>query len=138
MPGLSVSTRKIMEVIADTVVPPEGPDSPGASDMGTVDRLIENMSRMKGIVGAIAALCWVWEFCPILSGKPARFSKLPFDERMGLLESWDSSRFMVKRYFVYLFKLVFMSAYYNDRDIWPYIGYEPGCLSEPPDRSSSD
>ena len=79
----------------------------------------------------------MWEFSPIWSGRWARFSSLSLEDRVRVLEGWENSRLSVRRMALFGLKALFMAAFYNNPEVWPHIGYQEGCLSEPPDAGAS-
>jgi hypothetical protein len=129
---LSPATRRVVSALADTIIPSEGPERPGALDLGLVDRLMEWLQGMAGTVAPLVAICWLWEFCPLWSGRLARFSRLSQEERTRIFEQWENSRLAAARWALFGLKAVFMAAFYNNPGVWPALGYEEGCLSEPP------
>ena len=129
---ISSSSRKVVETLAETIVPSEGPDRPGALDGDAVDRLLDWLGGIPGARDVFLDFCWFWEFSPVWSGRWARFSRLGLPERTKLLEQWQSSRMPLKRGALLLLKAVFLAAFYNDPKVWPHIGYQPGCLSPKP------
>src|SRR3972149_9652602 len=129
---LSPAARKVMEAIADTIIPSDGPDRPGALDMGLVDRLLDFLTIIPFGPTAMKLASWSWEFCPIWSGRFARFSRLSAEERERIFLSWETSRLMFRRGALLITKAVWMAPFYNNPAIWPYIGFKEGCLSEPP------
>lgn len=129
---LSRATRRVMEAIADTIIPSDGPPKPGALDMGLVERLLDFLSIIPLAPLAFKIACWSWEFCPIWSGRFARFSRLSLEERTRVLESWENSRFMFRRGALLITKSIWMASFYNNPELWPLLHYKEGCMSEPP------
>ncbi len=130
-PRLSPSSRKVLESVTEAIIPSEGPERPGASDVDLADRLIERLSEYGGAHRAFIAACWFWEFSPLLSGKMKRLSALPVDERTGILERWEHSRMGSRRWAIIMLKAPVLATFYNNPDIWPHIGYREGCLDPP-------
>ena len=124
--------RKVMEALADTIIPGGDEDRPGALDMDLVDRFLEFLSQFPPAPRLFAISCWMWEFSPLWSGRLARFSRLSLPERTKILESWEKSRLFVRRGALIIFKSIFLATFYNDQEVWPLLGYKEGCLSEPP------
>jgi len=135
--SLSGSSRKAAESLAEVLIPSE-PERPGALDRKLVDRLFEWIGAIRGAGTVVVLLCWFWEFSPLLSFRAARLSSLALSERTALLERWENSRLLVRRYALFMTRGLFMAAFYNDPEVWPLIGYEPGCLSEPPRAVETD
>lgn len=130
--GISPATRRVMEAMADTIIPSGGPDQPGALDLDLVDSLLEFMGQFPLGPRLFVIIFWMWEFCPIWSGRPARFSRLSGEERTRVLEDWELSRFSARRWTFMLFKSVLMATFYNNPRVWPHLGYKEGCMSQPP------
>ena len=129
---ISQGTRKVMEALADTIIPGGDDGRPGALDMDLVDRFLEFLGQFPPAPRWFAVFCWMWEFCPLWSGRLVRFSGLSFEERTRILESWENSRFFFRRGALIIFKSIFLATFYNNREVWPLLGYKEGCLSEPP------
>jgi len=127
---ISASTREVMESLADTIIPSGDPDWPGAFDVNLVDRLMDWLSEIPGAARAFVIVCWAWEYSPLQMGKPARFSRLGIEERIELLESFESSRMAVRRFALLGLKGLFMAAFYNNPEIWPRMGYDEGCYGD--------
>ena len=131
---LGPGSRRVMEALADTIIPSDGPERPGAIEIILVDRLLEFLGRFPFGARGFVLLCWAWEFCPLLCLRFARFSRLLPAERIAVLEKFEQGGF-TRRWGFILFKSLIMASYYRSPDIWPLIGYEEGCLSQPgPDR----
>lgn len=129
---LSGPSRRVMESLASTIIPSEGPERPGADEVGLVDLLLEWLSAFPGGKPGFVLYCWLWEFSPVLSFKMSRFSRLPLEKRIQILEKRESSRFYTVRMAFLLLKGLFMAGFYNQPPIWEHIGYVEGCLSDPP------
>jgi hypothetical protein len=129
---LSARSRRVMEALADTVIPSGDPGRPGALDMELCDRLLGWLANIPGATTALLAACWCWEFAPIWSGKFSRFSRLSFEDRTWVLEQWETSRFAFRRFALLGLKAPFMASFYHNPDIYPFIGYQEGCLTPPP------
>lgn len=129
---ISAASKRVVSALAETIIPSEGPERPGALDTQLVERLLAWLSDIPGAATVFVLSCWSWDFCPLWAGRLARFSSLSLEERTRLLEGWENSRIALRRYALLLTKVVIMAAYYNNEEIWPLIGYQPGCLSEPP------
>lgn len=134
---LSGQSRKVLEAIAETIVPSEGPERPGAPEMKLADRLEAFVDQFPGARLLLLLVCWLWEFSPTWSGSFRRFSSLSLAERTQVLESWEKSRWFFRRAALTGLKAVFLASFYNNPDLWPYLGYQEGCLSEPPRRGET-
>jgi hypothetical protein len=135
---ISPASKTVIETIAETIIPSEGPDRPGAMDIGTVPKLIDNLAEFNGAHRLLIIACWFWEFSPFISGKFSRLSKLTPTGREEVLGKWENSHFAVKRFALVGLKAVFMAAFYNSPEIWEKIGYEQGCLDDHTNLESGD
>jgi len=135
---VSSSSRRILTALAQTIIPSEGPDRPGAEELELVDRLLEWLSTMRGAARAFVIVCRLWEFSPFLKGKFSRLSRLPLEQRTEILEKFERSRFYLVRMSLTGLKGIFMAGFYNNPRVWPLIKYEEGCLSPLPKRESGD
>ncbi|HUT52583.1 MAG TPA: hypothetical protein VM658_04275 [bacterium] len=129
---MSAATRRVMEAVADTIIPSDGPERPGASDVNLVDRLMEFLGQIPFACTAFKLACWSWEFCPLWTGRLARFSRLPAEDRERMLQGWETSRLMFRRSALLFTKAALMASFYNNPAIWPQLGYKEGCMAEPP------
>jgi hypothetical protein len=129
---VSDASRKLVEAIAETMIPSDGPERPGAPDVDLAGGLLKFFGRRRGSYRMLMLICWPWEFSPVWSLKFKRFSNLSLEERTRIFEGYESSRWYLNRQSFYLLRLLFLGAFYYNPEIWPHIGYEPGCLSEPP------
>ena len=130
---VSGPSRRVMESLFETIIPSEGPQRPGALDVNLVDRLLKWLQQLPGApAGAFVLVCWMWEFAPIWSGRLARLSRLPLEDRIRILEGWKKSRLFIRRWPFFLTRVILLAGFYSNPELWPRIGYEPGCLAEPP------
>ncbi len=139
MAGKSKKTgrgRMIVDAIADTIIPSDGPERPGALDVELPDKLLDWLGQLPGARQAFVASCWFWEFSPILTGRFCRFTSLSFEERTALFEDFESSRSFTRRWTFFALKAIMLAVFYNDEEIWPLMGFKPGCLSEPPGKGA--
>jgi hypothetical protein len=130
---VSAGARRMIEALADTIIPSGEPGRPGATDVDLCERLLNWLAEMPGATFAMVFVAWCWEFSPIWSGKLSRFSRLSFDDRTWVFEQWENSRLPARRYALFGLKALFMASFYHNPEIWPYIGYKEGCLSPPPE-----
>lgn len=128
---ISTATRRVMEALADTIIPSDGPALPGARDLEVVSHLLEWLSEIRLAVPGFVAVCWAWEFSPLAAGRLARFSRLSEKDRECVLDRFEQGGF-VRRWALLLFKAVFMASFYRQPAAWAMIGYQDGCLSALP------
>lgn len=129
---MSAATRRVMEALAETIIPSEDPDRPGALEMKLADRLMAFVSQFPGGRSLLIFVCWMWEFSPLQVGTFQRFSSLSLAERTLVLEDFEKSALSLRRLALLGLKAVLMASFYNNPAVWPYIGYQEGCLSPPP------
>lgn len=119
-------TRKILEDLAERMIPSGGPDYPGARDIGLADKLIGRTQKSWFRVLALKVLAWLWEISPLLHFKPRLLSQMSPEEQIKYFETWENSRFLLKRYILVGLKALFMAVFYNELAIWEKIGFTPG------------
>jgi hypothetical protein len=119
-------TRKILEDLAERMIPSGGLDYPGARDIGLVDKLLARAGRYRFEVFALKAMAWLWEISPLFHLKFKLLSQMNPQEQIQYFEGWENSRFMVKRYILIGLKAPFMAVFYNEPAIWEKIGFAPG------------
>jgi hypothetical protein len=128
---ISKRSREVLDALAEVVVPDE-PGRPGAKTMKLVDRLLEFLGGFSFGVTGFVLYCRLWEWSPLVTGRFTRLSRLSPAERTEVLEWFEKSRVYGVRMSLMGVKGVMMASFYNNPEVWPLIGYEQGCLSEPP------
>ena len=129
---VSESSRKVIDALADTIIPSDGDGRPGALDLNFTNRFLDFLSGFKGATRVFVISCWLWEPAPLLLGKLSRFSRLSLEERTRVLEGFEHSRLFIYRGALVILKSVIMATFYNNPEVWPHLGYQGGCLSEAP------
>lgn len=119
-------TLKILEDLAEALIPSGGPDYPGARDIGLVEKLIERVSIFPRALTALKIFAWAWEFAPLCFLKFRLFTWMKPEKQLKFLEAWEKSRLMSRRWLIMLTKGIFMAGFYNQPLVWEKIGYEPG------------
>ncbi len=129
--NISPRTRKILEELAERIIPSGGPGYPGSQEVALVDRLLERMAVNKLAVLGLKIVAWSWELSPILLFRFKLFTKMGPDEQTRYLEGWENSRFMLRRYALFGLKAIFLASFYLQPQVWSKIGYEPGkCFAQ--------
>jgi len=124
-------TRKILEDLAERIIPSGGPDYPGSHDIALVDRLLERMSIFPLVIFGLKIFAWTWELAPLWFFKFRLFTWMSPERQTEFLESWEKSRMMLRRWAILLSKAVFMAGFYHQPLVWEKIGYQPGkCFRE--------
>ena len=129
---LSPRTRKILEELAERIIPSGGPDYPGAQDVEIIPRLIERVGAVPLGLAGLKLIAWLWEISPILFFRFKLLSSMSPSQQTQYLESWEKSRLMLRRYALFGLKAIFLGAFYLQPMVWEKIGYEPGkCYAQP-------
>lgn len=123
---ISRRTRKILEELAERIIPSGGVEYPGAKELAVVDRLIERASRIPGMFLALKIFAWSWELAPVWFFRFSLFTWMSPERQNRFLESFEKSRFLVKRWAIMGCKAVFMAVFYNQPLVWEKIGYKAG------------
>jgi len=129
MPGAKIigkRTRKILDDLAERMIPSGGMDYPGARDIGLVDKLLEltGKSRMRFL--AIKVLAWMWEISPLLLFRFKLLTSMTPQEQTAYFASWENSRLMARRWALLGLKAIFMAVFYNEPVVLEKIGFTPG------------
>ncbi len=128
---LGVRSERIFKDLADRIIPAGGPDYPGAADIGLTDTMLKQVKGIPFARRGLLTVLWLWNISPFffsLKFKP--FSRLSANEQTMYLESWERSRFMLRRFAFMGLKALFMAFFYNDPRIWEKIGYKEECLQK--------
>jgi hypothetical protein len=127
--GLSPRLRKVLEDMAERIIPSGGPDYPGARDVHLADQVIEMIQSFPGAMRGFRAALMLWELSPLfLSFRFRTFSRLSPEGQNHYLESWEKSRFFFRRAALTGLKGLFMVRFYGDARVHEKIGYREGCL----------
>lgn len=127
--GLSPRLRKVLEDMAERIIPSGGPDYPGAREVHLADQVIEMIHGFPGAMSGFRAALWLWELSPLfLSFRFRTFSRLSPEAQNRYLESWEKSRFFFRRAALTGLKGLFMVRFYADPRVQERIGYLEGCL----------
>jgi hypothetical protein len=124
-------TRKILDDLAERMIPSGSIDYPGARDVDLVDKVLvlANTKIPMGIM-SLKTLAWCWELSPFFWLRFKLLTKMSPEEQVSYFESWEKSRFMIRRWLLLGLKAMFMVVFYNDPVILEKIGYKPGkCYS---------
>ncbi len=119
-------TLKILEDLAERIIPSGGPDYPGARDTALVERMLERFGEFPIAVTGLKLFAWSWELAPLWFFKFRLFTWMSPEQQTAFLESWEQSRLMLRRWTVLLTKGVFMAAFYNQPLVWEKIRYQTG------------
>jgi len=126
--GLSPRLRKVLEDLAERMVPSGGPDYPGSRDVNLPDRIIGIARGIPRGVTGLKALLWIWELMPLFFFKFRTFSRLSPEAQINFLEQWEKSRIFVRRAALTALKALFTAPFYSDPHVQKKIGYAEDCL----------
>jgi hypothetical protein len=128
---LSAREEEILRAALEAVVP-EGAGLPGsAADPEIAARVVAFCAGAgMGALGvALRVLDWSPFLVPPFRGR--RFSRLPLDDRVALLEAHERSAFLPRRSAVHAFKQIATLAYYSRPEVEAALGY-PSPLARVP------
>ena len=131
---ITAKEREALRLLADAIVPrTDGPLAASASDVG-VDALAaeaiaglpgEGQAQFRQLLRAVESPL----LNLLLTGRPAKFSRLTPEAREAYLRSWSRSRLAVKRRAFHAVKRLAAFLYYaalpdgRSNPAWPVIGY---------------
>lgn len=128
---LSPGEAAILRAALEAAVP-EGAGLPGSAADAEVERAVLAFCASADFA-ALGLALRLLDVSPFLVPpfRARRFSKLPLDERVRLLEAHETSAFFPRRAAVHAFKQVAMLAYYARPDVEAALGY-PNPLARVP------
>jgi hypothetical protein len=114
----------VRTALLEALIPPGGPFPEGASTVG-VSEEIERFVAGAGRAGTFGLGLRLLDISPFFLPpiRLRRFSRLPLDDRVRLLEAWEGSRLWPRRQVLHLFKLVVFSHFYERPEIQARLGY---------------
>jgi len=125
---LSPRLRKVLEAMAERMVPSGGPDYPGSQEFNLPDKVIAMFKIFPAGLLALRAVLWTWELMPLFFFKFRTFSGLAPEAQVKFLEGWEKSRIFLRRAALTGLKAMFVVPFYGDPEIHKRIGYTDGCL----------
>lgn len=127
-PLVTLSPRefRILDALADTIVPPGDPVPPSASQVGVARDIDRYMTTEDpAVLGEFRSALLLIEFGPPFhSLRLRRFTAMSHEERTRYVEGWLSSRLAFKRMLAGGLKKAILFAFYCHHEVWPYIGYD--------------
>jgi len=130
---LRLSTREqaILRAALEAVVP-EGAGLPGSAADDEIAAQVRAFCASAGF-GALGLALRLLDVSPFLVPpfRRQRFSRLPLDERVRLLEAHEQSAFPPRRAAVHAFKQIATLAYYSRPEVEAALGY-PSPLARVP------
>ena len=120
---------RMLEALSLTFFPPNNTVGPDGVATGVPQYLDDYFSRFPWVVQVgFRILLRVMNWLPILMLKSFRtFKKMKMEDRGKFLESWYAGRFYLQRLSFLGFKLIFCTAYFENREVWKQIGYYEVC-----------
>jgi hypothetical protein len=129
--ALSPAGFTVLAAVAEAVCPAP-PGWPSTQELGTAEAVDDLMATLHpDTVAEIEQALGLLESAlagALLDGRVTPFSALPLAARTALLESWRTSRLMLKRQVFKALRGLVASAYFAHPSTWAAVGY-PG----PPD-----
>jgi len=125
---LSPRLRKVLEDMAERLIPSGGPDYPGARDVHLADQIVEMINNLRGVRSGFRALLWFLEISPLFSLQFKTFSRLSPEGQNRFFESMEKSRLFFRRAGLTMLKGLFMVRFYADPRVLEKIHYAEGCL----------
>lgn len=113
-----------LNALLEAMVPPGGPFKEGARDTAAL-RDIEGFAGGLISPRALALIVRMLDLTPFVLPplRLRRFSRLPLDDRVHLLEAWEQSRLMPRRQVIRLLKLLITSQFYSQPEIAVHLRY---------------
>jgi hypothetical protein len=124
---LSPRLGRVLEDLAERMVPSGGPDNPGAREFNLPDKVIAMFQAFSGGIPALRAVLWAWELLPLLCFKFRTFSGLAPEAQVKFLEGWEKSRISLRRVALTGLKAVVVAPFYGDPEVQKRIGFADGC-----------
>ena len=125
---LSPRLRKVLEDMAERIIPSGGPEYPGAREFNLPDKVIAMFQAFSGGMMALRGVLWAWELLPLFFFKFRTFSGLAPEAQVKFLEGWEKSGFFLRRAALTGLRAMFMAPFYGDPEVHKKIGYADGCL----------
>ncbi len=128
--GLSEGSRRILDAVSETFLPPGGAFAQGAESIGLARKVESHLAQAfpmgRPAVGAM--LGWV-DLQPILfHATPHRLQTLPLEERVRILEAMERSPLLVRRQAAITLKLFLGLHAYRDPAIAREVGFDRSYL----------
>jgi hypothetical protein len=114
----------IRAALLEALIPPGGPFPEGASTVA-VSEEVEGFVAAAGRAGVFRLGLRLLELSPFFLPplRLRRFSRLPLEDRVTILEAWEGSRLWPRRQVLHLFKLVAFTHFYARPEIHARLGY---------------
>jgi len=123
-----------MDAMLEAMIPSGGPFEPGAREL-PIGRDVEAFvgGLAPAAVGALRIGLRLFDFVPFVLPPfhLRRFSRLPLEARVEVLEAWERSRFMPRRQAIHTLKMLAMIHFYGRPEIESRLGYVPPLVRVP-------
>lgn len=117
---------QVFQALAEAMIPSGGPFEEGAVAMRVADD-VEDFVAGFGSAGPrmLRLGLRLFDLCPFFLPpiRMRRFSRLPLDQRIWILEAWEESRLMVRRQASHVLKLLVMGYFYGRPEVQARLGY---------------
>lgn len=124
--GAAALPDPVLNAVIEAVVPSGGSFEEGAADL-PVARDVEEFVAGVGpsALGTFRLALRAFEYSPFFVPpiRFRRFSRLTLQERIRVLEAWETSRLMPRRQAIHTLKLLVMTQFYSRRPIEERLGY---------------
>lgn len=134
LPQPPLARDPVMIALMEAMVPAGGAFPEGARDSSAAD-------GMEAFIGGAASerLDLVRLALKVFDASPfflppirfRRFSRLPLDERIAVLEAWERSPLVVRRQPIHMLKLLVMSQFYSQSVVEAHLGYVRPLVRKP-------
>ncbi|MBI2890946.1 MAG: hypothetical protein HYY13_09210 [Nitrospirae bacterium] len=130
---LSEAERRIILAFAEAAIPPVRGLSISTTHvqhkwLSKFEDLLARMPREQR--RGIRSLLRLIEYSPLIfSLRPARFSRLPLEERERQLQGWEGSHWLVRRLLLLALKAIVAMCYTSVEEVAASLGYARDCLS---------
>ncbi len=128
------SVGRALNALLEAMVPAGGPFKEGARDTAALHDI---EAFAGGLVSprAFALIVRLLDLSPFVLPpvRLRRFSRLPLDDRVHLLEAWEQSRLMPRRQAIHLLKLLITSQFYSRPEIAVHLRYPQPLVRVPRD-----
>jgi hypothetical protein len=121
---LTAAERALIEAVADTFFPPDGPLGIGGAETGVADYVARYTADSEPENQRLLRLLfWFTELSPLLLGpRRVRFTRLSHRERMRVLEAAFTSRFYLHRVTFFTLRALATMAYMADPRVLDALG----------------
>ncbi|MBI2891559.1 MAG: hypothetical protein HYY13_12345 [Nitrospirae bacterium] len=115
---------RILNALAEAMIPPGGAFDPGGADIGLPARVKEIARRLGYPSWPLGVFLRLFDWFPLLFGfRFRRFSRLDPDSRRTFLACLEGSRGMVGTGVFLALKALVMPLFYSDPEVGRRIGY---------------